>query len=116
MLKPFEKFTTSASITIEKSTKKSYKGYSIERLEKEIKASNKPVIVDFTKKACTACKELDTITFPNAIVQEEMKRFTFIKVDLSDNTTEDREILKKYELFGTPNIIFFNHKIYNYLL
>jgi len=108
MLKPFEKFTTSASVTIETKQKKNYKGYSIERLEKEIAASSKPVIVDFTKKACTACTELDTITFPNALVKEEMERFTFIKVDLSDNTAQDQAILKKYELFGTPNIIFFD--------
>jgi len=110
LLKPFEKFTTTASVTIEKKSTKDYKGYSIARLEKEIKASNKPVVVDFTKKACTACTELDTITFPDPLVKEEMKRFHFIKVDLSDNTPEDREILKKYELFGTPNIIFFNQK------
>ncbi|MBN2824180.1 MAG: protein-disulfide reductase DsbD, partial [Campylobacterales bacterium] len=108
MLKPFEKFTTSASITIEKSDKKNYKGYSIERLEKEIAASDKPVIVDFTKKACTACTELDTITFSDAKVKDIMQKFTFIKVDLSDNTQDDKDLLNKYELFGTPNIIFFD--------
>jgi len=110
ILKPFEKFTTNASVTIQSAPKKDHKGYSIERLEKEIAQSSKPVIVDFTKKSCTACAELDTITFPNPKVKEEMKRFTFIKVDLSDNTPQDRAMLEKYELFGTPNIIFFDPK------
>ncbi|KIM12353.1 MAG: thiol:disulfide interchange protein DsbD [Sulfurovum sp. FS08-3] len=107
ILKPFEKFTTS-SITIEKSDKKDYKGYTIERLEKEIEASHKPVIVDFTKKSCAACKELDLITFSDAKVKDIMRNFTFIKVDLSDNTQDDKDILNKYKLFGTPNIIFFD--------
>lgn len=107
ILKPFEKFTTSASVTIE-TPKKDYKGYSIARLEKEIASSSKPVIVDFTKKSCAACKELDIITFVDPKVKEVMQNFTFIKVDLSDNTQDDKDILNKYELFGTPNIIFFD--------
>jgi thiol:disulfide interchange protein DsbD len=114
LLSPYEKFTTNASVTIETKSKANYKGYSIERLEQEIAQSDKPVVVDFTKKACTACKELDTITFSDKSVKEELKHFTFIKVDLSDNTKEDQAILKKYELFGTPNIIFFDTKN-NYL-
>jgi thiol:disulfide interchange protein DsbD len=107
ILKPFEQFTTS-SVAIEKSEKKDYRGYTIERLEKEIEASSKPVIVDFTKKSCAACKELDLITFSDAKVKDIMRNFTFIKVDLSDNTQDDKNILNKYELFGTPNIIFFD--------
>jgi thiol:disulfide interchange protein DsbD len=114
LLNPYEKFTTNASVTIETKSKANYKGYSIERLEQEVAQSDKPVVVDFTKKACTACKELDTITFSDKSVKEELKHFTFIKVDLSDNTKEDQAILKKYELFGTPNIIFFDTKN-NYL-
>ncbi|KIM07507.1 MAG: hypothetical protein KU28_06055 [Sulfurovum sp. PC08-66] len=77
-------------------------------MEKEIEASSKPVIVDFTKKSCAACKELDLITFSDAKVKDIMRNFTFIKVDLSDNTQDDKNILNKYELFGTPNIIFFD--------
>ncbi|SHO81525.1 Cytochrome c-type biogenesis protein DsbD, protein-disulfide reductase [hydrothermal vent metagenome] len=107
IIKPFEKFTNNSSLVIE-SKKESHLGYSIKRLEDEIKASNKPVVVDFGKKSCTACLELETITFPNPKVKELLKDFRFIQVDLSNNTQEDKEILAKYELFGTPNIIFFD--------
>ncbi|MCB4782522.1 MAG: thioredoxin fold domain-containing protein, partial [Sulfurovum sp.] len=87
---------------------KSHRGYSIERLMKEVAASSKPVVVDFGKKSCTSCKELEEITFPDPKVQEQLKKFTFIKVDLTDNTDDDKALLKKFELFGTPNIIFFD--------
>jgi len=109
IIKPFEKFTQVGTVTssVVKEDKSSYLGYSIARLEKEIKASSKPVVVDFTKDSCTACTELDTFTFPDPKVQELLKDFTFIKVDLTANSDEDNALLKNYGLFGTPNIIFF---------
>ena len=116
ILKPFEKFTSSTSVVSEvvHSDTKNHRGYSIERLLAEVAASEKPVVVDFGKDSCTACTELEMITFPAAQVQAELKDFTFIKIDLTDNTEDDKAILKKYELFGTPNIIFFD-KNNNYL-
>ncbi len=116
IIRPFEKFTqySGAVATAAMSTHKGNRGYSVERLMKEIGESDKPVVVDFTKKSCTACTELDEITFPDPRVQEHLQKFTFIKVDLTDNTNEDKALLKKFELFGTPNIIFFD-KENNYL-
>jgi len=118
MLRPFEKFTSSNVVTStimqQQESKSSHLGYSIEKLMKEVKASSKPVVVDFGKDSCTACKELEELTFPDAQVQEELKRFTFIQVDLTANTDEDKAMLKEYGLFGTPNIIFFD-KDNNYL-
>jgi thiol:disulfide interchange protein DsbD len=116
ILKPFEKFTSSTSVVSEvvHSDTKNHRGYSVERLLAEVAASEKPVVVDFGKDSCTACTELEMITFPAAQVQAELKDFTFIKIDLTDNTEDDKAILKKYELFGTPNIIFFD-KNNNYL-
>ncbi len=86
------------------------KGYSIEKLMSEIKASGKPVIVDFTKDSCAACKELDVITFVDPKVKEAFKGFLFIQVDLTDNTPDDAAMLEHFGVFGTPNILFFNAK------
>ncbi len=112
MFKPFEKFTqvgvaTSGTVTTNKEDKASHRGYSVARLMKEVKASDKPVVVDFGKDSCTACAELEHITFPDPKVQEQLKNFTFIKIDLTENSDDDKELLKHFELFGTPNIIFF---------
>jgi len=108
-VRPFEKFTTGAKVaashTVE--NKSQHLGYSVERLMKEVKASDKPVVVDFGKDSCTACIELEEITFPDAKVQEQLKRFTFIKIDLTANNDDDKALLKEFDLFGTPNIIFF---------
>ncbi|TQV61730.1 MAG: protein-disulfide reductase DsbD [Sulfurovum sp.] len=83
-------------------------GYTLDKLLAEINASTKPVVIDFTKDACTSCKELEVITFPAPAVAEELKRFTFITVDLSENSEDDKKMLEYFKLFGTPNIIFFD--------
>ncbi|HHE05617.1 MAG TPA: DUF255 domain-containing protein, partial [Epsilonproteobacteria bacterium] len=103
--------STTAVSAVEKS---GHLGYSIERLMKEVKASQKPVVVDFGKDSCTACAELEHITFPDPKVKEQLKNFTFIQIDLTKNSDNDKALLKKFELFGTPNIIFFD-KANNYL-
>ncbi len=111
VIRPFERFTQmdgNVANAVLTSAEKSHRGYSVERLMKEVSESDKPVVVDFSKKSCTACTELDEITFPHAKVQEQLKHFTFIKIDLTDNSVADQELLKKFELFGTPNIIFFD--------
>jgi thiol:disulfide interchange protein DsbD len=117
IIRPFERFTQlniGAENAVRISSEKGHKGYSVERLMKEVSESDKAVVVDFGKKSCTACTELEEITFPDAKVQEQLKNFTFIKIDLTDNTDADQALLKKFELFGTPNIIFFD-KENNYL-
>lgn len=111
IIRPFEKFTQlsgNVANTVLMSSEKSHRGYSVERLMQEVSESDKPVVVDFGKKSCTACTELEEITFPHPKVQEQLKNFTFIKIDLTDNTDGDKALLKKFELFGTPNIIFFD--------
>ncbi len=118
-IRPFEKFTQfnkgiANTVLMSSTSEKGHRGYSVERLLKEVGESEKPVVVDFGKKSCTACTELEEITFPDPRVQEHLQKFTFIKIDLTDNTDADKALLKKFELFGTPNIIFFD-KENNYL-
>ena len=108
MFHPFEKFTTSSNQNHSIHQTEKHQGYSLARLNREIASSSRPVVVDFSKKSCSACRELEEFTFTNQEVKEELKRFTFITVDVTNQTKEEREILKKYNLFGTPNIIFFD--------
>ena len=109
MFSPLKKFTsgTVTAVATADTDTSGHLGYSVERLMKEIKASDKPVVVDFGKDSCTACTELEEITFPNSYVQAQLKNFTFIKVNLTANNDDDKALLKEFELFGTPNIIFF---------
>ena len=66
------------------------------------------MIVDFNKQSCPSCRELEEITFPNPAVKKEMDRFKFISVDITKYTDDDKKLLNKFGLWGTPNIIFFD--------
>jgi len=111
ILHPFDTFTSGKAVnsTLQDSEKHIAKnGYTIDKLQKEVEASDKLVIVDFRKKSCASCDELETFTFPDPAVIEELKRFTLITVDVTDNTDEEKALMKKYSAFGTPSIIFFD--------
>ncbi|NPA50321.1 MAG: protein-disulfide reductase DsbD, partial [Epsilonproteobacteria bacterium] len=107
-LRPLEPFTSSKVIKKEEVIVNEAKGYTLEKLLEEVKNAKKPVIVDIGKENCAACSELATITFPNKDVQKAMKRFKFIKIDITKNSKDDQKILKHFKLFGAPNIIFFD--------
>jgi thiol:disulfide interchange protein DsbD len=110
LLNPFKTFTsgTVASTATPSGGHIAKNGYTIDKLQKEVEASDKLVIVDFRKKSCASCDELEAFTFPDPAVKEELKRFTFITIDVTDNTDEEKALMKKYSAFGTPSIIFFD--------
>ncbi len=119
-LKPFKGATVVTAVTGNANAQEEYlvpmekrRGYSLSRLKKEIAAAaqeGKPVVVDIGKENCAACTELEHITFPDPRVKEAMKRFKFLQVDITQDTPEEKAILKHYGLFGAPNILFFDSK------
>ncbi len=110
LLNPFKTFTsgTIASTDTHLDGYVAKDGYTIDKLQKEVEASDKLVIVDFRKKSCASCDELESFTFTDPSVKEELKRFTFVSIDVTENTDEDKALMKKYSAFGTPSIIFFD--------
>ncbi len=110
VLHPFKQFTSGKILSqgVMSTHVEAKTGYSIAKLKAEVEASTKPVVVDFRKQSCASCDELEELTFPDPAVQEELKRFTFISIDITANNDEEKALLKYYHLQGTPNIIFFD--------
>jgi len=76
-------------------------------LDARIKASDKPVLLDFYADWCVACKEMERFTFPHPEVRAELEKFTLLKADVTGNTEADLAMLRRFNLFGPPGIIFF---------
>ncbi|NPA28362.1 MAG: protein-disulfide reductase DsbD [Epsilonproteobacteria bacterium] len=108
-LKPFTSKAVAIASPIQE-TNHAPKRYTLQQLLDEIKNAKKPVVVDIGKENCAACTELNEITFPDPRVKEELKRFKFIKLDITDYTKDDQEIMKHFKIFGAPNILIFNSK------
>jgi thiol:disulfide interchange protein DsbD len=81
---------------------------TIDELKDAISKSKKPVLIDFTAVWCVACKELEEITFVDSTVISLMNKFTLLKVDVTDNSSEDKVLQKAYGVVGPPAIIFYD--------
>ncbi len=112
-LNPLENFQQKRVVSTVKVSSDFIRVTNIEELEKAVKSSNKPVMVDFSAKWCASCKELDEKTFKDLRVLKRLGDFTLVRADVTDNSTENRKMMKKYGVFGPPVIIFFdkNHKL-----
>jgi thioredoxin:protein disulfide reductase len=109
LLNPLEKFV-SGKVTSQSSELKFKRILSLKELNDEISKSTKPVLIDFTAKWCVACKEFENITFKDEKVIEKLQSFNLIKIDVTDNSESEKQIMDNFNLFGPPSILFFKDK------
>ncbi|RXK80668.1 protein-disulfide reductase DsbD [Chlorobaculum sp. 24CR] len=82
---------------------------SIEELDRELQASaGKPVMLDFYADWCVSCKELEQFTFSDPKVRQALSGVTLLQVDVTANNADDKALMKRFNLFGPPGIIFFD--------
>ena len=72
------------------------------------KNKGKKVILDFYADWCTACKELEEVTFSNSDVKSKMDSFVLIQADVTANTEIEQALSEKFGVFGPPTLIFFD--------
>jgi thiol:disulfide interchange protein DsbD len=77
-------------------------------LERLLQAPGRPVMLDFYADWCVSCKEMERLTFSDPAVASKMSRALLLKADVTANTADDRELLKRFGLFGPPATIFFD--------
>ena len=81
---------------------------SVEELNEKLRAPGKPVMLDFYADWCVSCKEMEAFTFTDAKVKEKLGDMLLLQVDVTANTEQHKELLKRFSLFGPPGIIFFD--------
>jgi thiol:disulfide interchange protein DsbD len=82
---------------------------SLDELLAKIRKSDKPVMVDFRADWCVSCKELEEITFTDPAVVEALKGYALYQVDVTQNSPEEKRMMKHFGIFGPPAILFFEH-------
>ncbi len=73
-----------------------------------MKARGSNVMLDFYADWCIACKEMEKRTFSNSEVQQSLNNIVMLQADVTANSEEDKALLKRFDLFGPPGIIFFD--------
>lgn len=77
-------------------------------LEARLASATQPVLLDFYADWCVSCKEMEAFTFTDPQVRAQMARMTLLQVDVTRNSPTDQALLKHFNLFGPPAIIFFD--------
>jgi thiol:disulfide interchange protein DsbD len=71
-------------------------------------AKGQPVMLDFYADWCISCVELDLVTFADGGVQQSLRDFLRIKVDVTANDEAAKLLSKTYSVIGPPALIFFD--------
>ncbi|MBP0608795.1 MULTISPECIES: protein-disulfide reductase DsbD [Burkholderia] len=77
-------------------------------LDALLKTSGQPVMLDFYADWCVSCKEMEHLTFTDARVQARLAQLHLVRADVTANNPDDQALLKRFNLFGPPGIIFFD--------
>lgn len=72
------------------------------------KQFGKPIIIDVYADWCFACQPIEKEVFPRVDVQDALKDFTLIQLDLTTYNESQDLILKQHEILGPPTMLFLN--------
>ncbi len=80
----------------------------LEQVVSDARAQNRPVMLDFYADWCISCKEMEAFTFTDDRVQQLLSNAVVLQADVTANDKLDKELLKHFDLFGPPGIIFYD--------
>jgi len=73
------------------------------------KDPGKTAMLDFYADWCVSCKEMEKLTFSDAQVKKRFANMILLQADVTANNDDDKALLKRFNLFGPPGIIFFKN-------
>lgn len=81
---------------------------SVAELDAALLGAGRPVMLDFYADWCVSCKEMERFTFTDPRVRAQLAGALLLKADVTENNAHDRELLRRFNLFGPPGTIFFD--------
>ncbi len=70
--------------------------------------AGKPVFLDFYADWCVECVRMENTTFKSPSVFSALSGYSLLRLDLTANDAADKEVLKRFNLFGPPALLFFD--------
>ncbi|QBQ48593.1 protein-disulfide reductase DsbD [Brevundimonas naejangsanensis] len=78
----------------------------LERAIQEAGARSRPAMIYFTADWCVICRQMDRDVFADDQVFAALQNVDLIKVDVTNNTPETRQLMETYGVAGPPTLIF----------
>lgn len=69
---------------------------------------HRPVMVDFYATWCTSCIEMAHTTLRSPTVTSWLRKFDILRVDVTENTLPQRQLLRFFGFYGPPGFAFYN--------
>jgi len=83
---------------------------TLAELDQRLVSPGKPVMLDFYADWCVSCKEMERFTFTDERVAARLAEYQLLQVDVTANSPEDKALLRRFQLFGPPGILFFDRE------
>lgn len=64
-------------------------------------------MLDFYADWCVSCQEMEKRTFSAPAIHHQLSDMVLLQADVTANSADDQNLLRRYHLFGPPGIIFF---------
>ncbi len=68
------------------------------------------VMIDFYADWCVSCKEMERFTFSDPKIQARLQDVALVKIDVTAGSEDDAALLKRFNLFGPPGLLFFDRQ------
>ena len=81
---------------------------TMDELDRSLRNAGRPVMLDFYADWCVSCKEMERFTFADPRVRSRLDGALLLQADVTANSPDDRALLKRFQLFGPPGIVFFD--------
>jgi len=75
---------------------------------------NKPLILDFYANWCISCKEMEYKVFTDPRIIKALEGSILVQADVTEHDDLDIALMKKFDLFGPPSLLFFDTKKQEY--
>ena len=80
----------------------------LDRMLAVAQRNGQPVMLDYYADWCVSCSELDYVTFADTQVQQALQSVLLIKVDVTANDAEAKQLTQRYEVLGPPTLQLIN--------
>ncbi len=72
------------------------------------KQQRQPVFLEFYASWCSDCTDMDKKVFSKQVIRDAMSRYKTIRVDISKQSDTVQTIKKRFGVYGTPFMVFFD--------
>ncbi|WP_457808182.1 protein-disulfide reductase DsbD [Kushneria sp. EE4] len=82
---------------------------SRQALDRLVDNAERPVMVDVYADWCISCRRFERDVLHDPDIREQLQGLELVRLDVTDNDAQARALLKRYNLFGPPALLFFGN-------